>query len=449
MAALGKGNGRAAGVRWRRRALAIATAVVATGLISSMRPADASQDPFFPAQWNLQQINAPLAWQRSTGAGIRIGIVDSGVFGGQEDLVGKVVAATDCINTGGDPKACHGTGQDDTGHGTHMAGIAAAAKDNGRGIAGVAPDAHLVVARALTDNGGSIVDIEAGIRWAIQHGAQVINLSVADNPLAQHPLDLSFAAAVEEAWAAGVVPVVAAGNITSLGPGREDFAGLDALVVGATDTRGVLAPYSNPLVTTKWGVVAPGGSATGDRRDIISTWRSASAPNATNLYEYQGGASAAAAHVSGVVALLLAEGLTPAQAVQRILDTARPTSCGPGCHGLVDAAAAAGATSAPVEVKSAGSPTSAAPPPPPTTPTPSSTSPSTAPTTTSSPGAGASEAALAVPMPVERPPVAGKAAGASLFDGAWRPGWAVVSVLAGVALFLLLRRRYADDDALE
>src|SRR5437660_12235597 len=100
MAALGKGNGRDAGVRWRQRVLAIAPALAATALAGNMGPAEASQDPLFGAQWNLQQINAPLAWQRSTGAGIRIGIVDSGVFAAHEDLAGKVVAATDCINTG-------------------------------------------------------------------------------------------------------------------------------------------------------------------------------------------------------------------------------------------------------------------------------------------------------------------------------------------------------------
>src|SRR5207237_4144868 len=122
------------------------------------------------------QIGAPAAWQRSTGAGVRIGIVDSGVEAGHEDLAGKVVAATDCINTGGDPRACAGSGQDDSGHGTHMAGIAAAAKDNGRGIAGVAPDAELVVARVLTNEGGSIVDVEAGLRWVVQYCAQEGNL---------------------------------------------------------------------------------------------------------------------------------------------------------------------------------------------------------------------------------------------------------------------------------
>src|SRR5437660_3097182 len=102
MAALGKGNGRSGGTRWRGRGLAVAVALAAALAARNGQPAKASQDPFFPAQWNLQQIGAPAAWQRSTGAGVRIGIVDSGVFGAQEDLAGKVVAATDCINTGGD-----------------------------------------------------------------------------------------------------------------------------------------------------------------------------------------------------------------------------------------------------------------------------------------------------------------------------------------------------------
>ena len=112
--------------------------------MGNAQPAKASQDPLFSNQWNLVQIGAPAAWTRSTGAGVRIGIVDTGVDSAHEDLAGKVVAAANCINTAGDPRSCAGTGLDDSGHGTHMAGIAAAAKDNGRGIAGVAPDAQLV-----------------------------------------------------------------------------------------------------------------------------------------------------------------------------------------------------------------------------------------------------------------------------------------------------------------
>ena len=444
MAALGKGNGLSTGVRWRNRCLVVAVALTAVLAASDIGPVNASQDPFFPAQWNLQQIGAPTAWQRSTGAGVRIGIVDSGVFSSQEDLAGKVVAATDCINTGGDPRACHGSGQDDTGHGTHMAGIAAATKDNGRGVAGVAPDAQLVVARVLTNNGGLIVDVEAGIRWVVQHGAQVVNLSVSDNPLAQHPLDLSFESAVDEAWAAGVVPVVASGNVNSLGPGREDFGGLNALVVGATDVRGVLAPYSNPLLGTKWGVVAPGGSAKGDSHDVVSTWRDAAAPAATNLYAYRGGASVAAAHVSGVVALLLGEGLSPVDAVQRIVDTARPASCGPGCHGLIDAAAAVGTAQAPAEVKSASAAAPAAVTLPPTTASPPSSS-STAPKTDLPQSAPAApQVALGELGPIVGPQSAAKTAGGG-FDTRQKSGLALLAVLVAVAVYAFLRRRHADD----
>ena len=355
MAAVGKGIGRKAGGTWHRRAtVAAAMTIAAVGITANVQPAKATQDPFFSRQWNLAQIGAPAAWPRSTGAGVRIGIVDSGVQAGHEDLAGKVVAATDCLNTGGDPNVCGGSGQDDSGHGTHMAGIAAAAKDNGRGVAGVAPDAQLVVARVLSNDGGSIVDVEAGIRWVVRHGAQVVNLSLGDNPRAQAPLDLSFEAAIEEAWAAGAVPVVASGNPNALGPGREDFASLDGLVVGATDSRGAVTAYSNPLTTAKWGLVAPGGSGTGDGRDIVSTWWERSAPAATNMYAFRAGASMAAAHASGVVALLFAEGLSRDQVVQRLISTLRPMACGTGCRGLLDAATALGAGVVPTPVVAGG-----------------------------------------------------------------------------------------------
>jgi len=441
MAVLGQGACQSAGVRWRRRVVPVAVALAAAGLTGGAGAARASQDPLFNAQWALQEIDAPAAWQWSTGAGVRIGIVDSGVFAAQEDLAGKVVAATDCINTGGDPQACHGSGADDTGHGTSMAGIAAATKDNGRGIAGVAPDARLVVARVLTDNGGSIVDVEAGIRWVVQHGAQVVNLSLGDNPVAQRPLDLSFQAAVEEAWAAGAVPVVPTGNTTTLGPLRESFASLDALVVGATDLRGVVMPYSNPISTAKWGLVAPGGSGTKDQRDVISTGLDASDPGATNKYSYVAGTSVAAAHTSGVVALLLAEGLSPAQAVQRIIGTARPESCGVGCHGLLDAGAAA---SPPTRVVTEGVDTPA----PATTAQrfvpPASTQPSTAPATTSLATnlPPAPEIALGGPDAAIGAPVIAKALASGTAADRRALLWVAIAIVGAGALVLTGRRRY-------
>jgi len=443
VAALGKGIGRSAGAPRRRRALAGAVGVAAVLFALNIQPVKASQDPLFPSQWALQEIGAPTAWQRTTGAGVRVGIVDSGVFAAQEDLAGKVVAATDCINTGGNPGVCHGTGQDDTGHGTDMAGIIAAAKDNGRGMAGVAPGAQLVVARVLTNDGGTIADVEAGIRWVVQHGARVVNLSLGDNPLAQSPLDLSFETAVEEAWSAGAVPVVTSGNTTALGPMREDFAHLDALVVGATDVRGNLMPYSNPLGAAKWGIVAPGGSGTRDGRDVISAWWDRSEPGRTNLYSYGAGASVAAAHASGAVALLLAQGLTPTEAVERIVATARPASCGPGCHGLLDAAAATTAAAPPIVVNgaSAAAPAPISPRESTPAPSPGPSRPSPA-TTATAPGSPAPDEALAAPAPVDGPAVVAKTVGVTRW---WIPSWAVVSALVGISVSVFVRRRYLPD----
>jgi len=441
MAVLGSGYSRSAGDRWRRGGLAAVIAAVGVLLAVNAQPALASQDPLFATQWNLQQIDAPAAWARSTGKGVRIGIVDSGVFANQEDLAGKVVAATDCLNTGGNPNACAGTGLDDSGHGTLMAGIAAATKDNGRGIAGVAPDARLVVARVLTHNGGSIADVEAGVRWVVQHGAQVVNLSVADNPTAQRPVDLLFASAVDWAWQAGAVPVIASGNSDSLGPGQENFANLNALTVGATDSRGLVVPYVNHLRTTKWGVLAPGGSGTGDQRDVISTWVNPSDPSATNLYARRGGASVSAAHVSGLVALLLAEGLSPTQAVQRILATAKPMSCGFDCNGLIDAAAAVGSVAPPPRAEQ---PTVPSPAPVVTQPqTSAQTPPSTARTASGEPALVVPEpdSATGVPLAID-----GTRAASSLGTHGRSVGglltWLGIAMLCGLVLPFCLRRRY-------
>ncbi|MGH3851314.1 MAG: S8 family serine peptidase, partial [Pseudonocardiaceae bacterium] len=117
----------------------------------------ASNDVFFNDQWALSQIGAPLAWSRSTGVGITIGIVDTGVDLGHPDLEGKVAADANCV---GVPRCEMGGGQDDNGHGTIVSGIAAAVADNGIGIAGAAPDARLVVAKALDSSGsGTVGDI--------------------------------------------------------------------------------------------------------------------------------------------------------------------------------------------------------------------------------------------------------------------------------------------------
>jgi len=340
--------------RARRLIAAMAVTAMAVGLAPA-GSARADDNGEVRSQWALTQVGAPQAWARTTGAGIRIGVVDTGVDIGHEDLAGKVVASTNCIGAAGVPARCSGTGQDDNGHGTHVAGIAAAVRGNGLGIAGIAPDAELVVAKVVSASGvGAVADVVAGIKWVVDHGAWVVNLSL-DSPA------MTFAGvkatAIQEgldyAWTRGAVPVLAAGSPRRLGFGigsRSD-RDLNAVVVGATGADGHMTPSSPPTGDARLAVLAPGGSGGNDPATaVLSTFWAAGRHDA---YEARGGTSAAAAYTSGALALLLAEGYNALGAVERLLSRADGTVlCGegsPNCWGRIDVAAA---TAGPVQQSS-------------------------------------------------------------------------------------------------
>ena len=318
----------------------LAIASIALALIPSA--ARAADDPSFPAQWSLARMGAEPAWTRTTGAGVRIGIVDTGIDLEHEDLMGKVVDSTNCVGADGDPARCTGTAQDDQGHGTHVSGIAAAYKGNGKGIAGVAPDAELVVAKVLSATGaGSGNDVTAGIKWVVDHGAQVVNLSLGDPAMVVTsligPNDLREG--IDYAWTHGAVPVVAAGNSNAAGLGLEgqSYGDMDAIIVGATGPDDQTAKYSTSTGNAKWAVVAPGGAANGKAADdVLSTfWMKGKASS----YESLAGTSMAAPQVAGAIALLLAQGYTPLGAVEQLLRTADPVGCGsasPTCSGRIN-----------------------------------------------------------------------------------------------------------------
>ncbi|HEX3621797.1 MAG TPA: S8 family serine peptidase [Acidimicrobiales bacterium] len=328
-----------------RRLLAVAVAVVAV-VVPFAGSASATNDTYFARQWALDQIHAPQAWSRSTGSGITIGIVDTGVDLTHPDLVGKVAASADCV---GHPCVLGG-GQDTHGHGTIVSGIAAAVTNNGRGVAGVAPDARLVVAKVLNSSGeGRVDDINNGIRWVVDNGAKVVNLSLGDpNFLVSSVLGTPLRSGIEYAWSKGAVPVLASGNYaTGSGDlGTENYGNLDALVVGATDRSGAVPTYSSAPGNAKWGLVAPGGAGSGSAdNNVISTFPLSSGGSG---YASAAGTSMAAPHVSGAVALLLAQGLSPTAAVNRLLATLDKSSpCGRGCQGRLDVGAAVGADAGP------------------------------------------------------------------------------------------------------
>jgi subtilisin family serine protease len=319
-----------------------ALGVLALALLGAAAPARAqdgpTNDPGSRFQWHLDAIGAPTAWAASTGKGATIAVVDTGIDLDHEDLQadGKIAGAASCIGTDGDPSRCttggHDDGRDDDGHGTHVAGIAAASTGNAIGVAGVAPDAQILAVKVLTESCGGLLsstcdargtadDVVAGIEWAIAHGATVINLSLGST--SESVFGPAFAQAIEDAWNAGVIPVVAAGNDFILGSG---FSNNHAIVVGALNRAGAEASYSSGVGSARWGISAPGGESDDSGscetapRGILSTyWVSGS----SNSYACLAGTSMAAPQVAGAAAILRSAGLSAQDTVDRLLGTAR------------------------------------------------------------------------------------------------------------------------------
>lgn len=280
-------------------------------------------------QWGLDRIGATAAWARSTGAGVAIAVIDSGVAVDHEDLDPKVSGGVACQGTGGDSRRCTGSPADDDGHGSHVAGIAAAATGNRVGIAGIAPDATILPVKVLfkscptCQSTGNAADVSAAIRWAADNGAGVINLSLGSTT--SSVFGPGFGEAVRYAWDRGAVPVVAAGNEFVL---TADFGDAPAVVVSATDRDDGAPSYSSGVGGARWAVSAPGGDD-GDTEDscaqdgaplgILSTYW---APDDPAAYACLSGTSMAAPHVSGALAVLLAGGLSPTEAVAALIDTA-------------------------------------------------------------------------------------------------------------------------------
>jgi thermitase len=226
----------------------------------------ATDDEYFPRQYALQNngqsftntastlsvaagkmdadVDAVEAWNVTTGSGTRVAIIDSGVASDNPDIAPKVVARANFSDAA--------TGEDNYGHGTHVAGIVAATANNTIGVAGVCPGCTILDAKVLNDSGsGSSSRIANGINWAVSNGAKVINMS-----LGQRVSSRTLETAVNNAWNAGAVIVAAAGNA---GTQAQIYPGAypNVIAVAATDNADAKASFSS--YGAKWvDVAAPG-----------------------------------------------------------------------------------------------------------------------------------------------------------------------------------------------
>ena len=234
-------------------------------------------------QYGPQLIGAESAWELTQGdPSVLIAIIDSGVDYAHPDLAGKVILGTDFVQDDADPADAHG-------HGTHVAGIAAASTDNNEGIAGIGYDSGLLAIRVLDEqNVGSYGDIAAGIVEAADLGARVINLSLGGSAFSSALED-----AVDYAWSKNALVIAAAGN-DGVEAASYPAAYANAIAVVATDFGDNRWPSSNYGEFVD--ISAPGST-------IYSTdWTG----EGGQPYTYRTGTSMASPHVSGVAALLLA-----------------------------------------------------------------------------------------------------------------------------------------------
>ncbi len=245
-------------------------------------------DPYFleGKQWGMAKIQAPQAWDITKGSSaIRIAILDTGIDQDHEDLAAKIVANKNFTLSR--------TVDDRYGHGTHVAGIAAAITNNLKGVAGVGFDSSLMNVKVLGDTGSGYYNwVANGIIWAADNGAKVINLSLGgSSPSA------TLESAVNYAWGKGSVLVAAAENNNTTAPLYPAYYN-NCIAVAATDQNDAKATFSN--YGTWVDIAVPGV-------DIFSTLPNHRNRLKTTNYGSLSGTSMSTPHVSGVVALIFAK----------------------------------------------------------------------------------------------------------------------------------------------
>ena len=273
--------------------------------------------------WGADLVKAPEVWAHGyTGKGVVVAVVDTGVDYNHEDLKNNIWTNTKEIagngidddgngyiddNYGWNFADKNNNTLDDNGHGTHVSGTIAG-ENNNYGVTGIAYDAKIMPVKALDSSGsGSYSSISKGIRYAVDNGANVINLSLGGGSS-----NRTLESAIDYASSKGVIVVMAAGNDGGSSPQYPArYASKSGIAVGAVDKNNNLADFSNRSGTNEISyVTAPG----------VKVY--SSVPN--NQYATYSGTSMAAPHVAGIVALMLSANpnLTDAQVRQIVTETA-------------------------------------------------------------------------------------------------------------------------------
>lgn len=276
-------------------------------------------DPLFKDQWHMRQIHLPTNWGDSVkdgagnGNGVIVAVIDTGVSKLSDFDQTNIMPGYNFVSNNADAR-------DDHGHGTHVAGTIAESTNNGIGAAGVAYRSIIMPIKVLSAHGGgSVAAISQGIRWATDHGAEVINMSLGGGGYST-----VMANAVKYAHDKGVVVVCAAGNN---GQGRVIYPAAypGAIAVAATQEDERTTFYSN------WGkeivIAAPGGNTRDNQKGGVlqNTALYDDDDNAKEGYYYFMGTSMASPHIAGVVSLIISAGVVrkPDVVRQILVDTAR------------------------------------------------------------------------------------------------------------------------------
>lgn len=283
--------------------VSLAPVVPPAGAGGGLPGAPLTGDPVRDEQWQLKTLGVAGAWRYSTGEGVTVAVVDSGVDADHEDLTGQVVPGLDLVSDSGDGRT------DPVGHGTTVAALIAGRADDDAGVVGIAPKAKILPIRVLDKENryDDALIVAKAVRWAVDSGAKVINLSLGGTGSSA-----ALAAAIDYAFAKDVVVVACTGNAGSPGPSDD-----------------VWYPAREPGVIAVAGLERDGddlwtGSITGRQTVVSAPATQLVGARPGNYWQVQG-TSFAAPMVSATAALIRSRwpAMPAADVVNRIITSAR------------------------------------------------------------------------------------------------------------------------------